>query len=136
MSEQLSGRELDRAIAIALGYTVKKNVDVINTYYTLYSPQGDFITTTLEGTSPAGIDAKDRAWNHVPDYHADANAVIAVCAERGWRLSFGRNARQQPAVTIDWDYGRSVCGGWGATPQEAGARALLSALTAEAGSAT
>lgn len=115
MSEQLSGRALDCAIAKALGLV------------TQFQPHNEWWYVTES-------EDRGRQFTPIPDYSADANAVIDVCSARGWRLSFGRNGEKQPYATIEWDYND-----WNfvienaATPQEAAARALLAAITAEAG---
>lgn len=121
-------RELDRAIAVALGWHVER-----------YDCGGEFGYSLVDRNGkPVGTAAGENFWfEHQPmetvsEWSADANAVIAVCAERGWRVSFDRDGEKPPYATIEWDYDD-----WhfvkksGATPQEAGARALLAALTGE-----
>lgn len=137
MSEQLSGRELDKAIALLLGYSVKKR--------RLIAPDGNPVKVATHGIGRFSEDVElrevvgddDFLWAHAPAFHADANAVIAVCAERGWRLSFGRNLKKDlPYAAIEWDDDDwDFVTTHGATPQEAAARALLAAITAETGAA-
>ncbi len=73
----------------------------------------------------------DFLWAHAPAFHADANAVIDVCAARGWSAEFHRDG----ATIRKWDdeYLR-IEREWyeQGEPREAAARALLAALTAEA----
>lgn len=75
---------------------------------------------------------EELAWEHVgyPDFENDANATLAVCAARGWYLSFTRNSALI-AYDIGGGFSRTHRGD-GETPQEAAARALLAALTATA----
>lgn len=111
---ELTGRTIDRAIAVALGWRVSPPIE----------PNGEWYGYG----SGRWVDAIEP----LPRWSTDANAVIAVCAERGWRLTFGRNAKGLPAATIEiWGEGFKSYSGHGATPQEAGARALLAALTGE-----
>lgn len=130
MNEQLSGRELDKAIALALGYYVKKR--------RIIAPDGNPVKVATHGIGRFSEDVElrevvgddDFLWAHAPAFHADANAVIDVCAARGWYLSFTGNSALI-AYDIGGGFSRTHRGD-GATPQEAAARALLAALTAEA----
>lgn len=112
MSEQLTGRALDKAIAEALGKRLSPPI--------------------VEGGEWYGYG--DGRWANAIEpltpYHADANATLAVCAERGWYLSFTRNSALI-AYDIGGGFSRTHRGD-GETPQEAAARALLAALTATA----
>lgn len=135
-NSELSGRELDRAIAVALGYRVIPNDQSrFGKGHSLINPRGEVVGIPISAIASYCIfDLEDEAWAAAPAFHADANAVLAVCSERGWRLGFGRNLKKdQPYAAIEWDDDD-----WdfvtvnAATPQEAGARALLAALTAEA----
>lgn len=112
MSEQLSGRALDCAIAKALGLV------------TQFQPHNEWWYVTES-------EDRGRQFTPIPDYSADANAVIDVCSARGWRLSFGRNLKKdQPYAAIEWDDDDwNFVTANGSTPQEAAARALLAAFT-------
>lgn len=112
VSEQLTGRALDKEIAEALGKRLSPPIVEGGEWYGY--GEGRW-TNAIEPLTP---------------FHADANAVIAVCAERGWYLSFTGNTALI-AYPIGGDFARTHRGD-GATPQEAAARALLAALTASA----
>ena len=111
MSEQLSGRALDRAIAEALGLV------------TQFQPHNEWWYLTES-------EDRGRQFTPIPTFHADANATLAVCAERGLSAEFHRDG----ATIRKWDteylrierewYERGE-------PQEAAARALWAAITAE-----
>jgi hypothetical protein len=105
---QLTGRNLDRAIAEALGLV------------TQFQPHNEWWYLTES-------EDRGRQFTPIPDYSIDANAVIDVCAARGWYLSFTGNS-----ALIAYDIGGGFARthrGDGATPQEAAARALLAALS-------
>lgn len=118
MSEQLTGRALDRAIAEAL---------FINA---IHSPFDD------EWYLPNG--------ERLPAWSADANATLAVCAERGWELRFEFDDSEEEITYVAWiagDVMRPIGSGYmtneydgrsTASCQEAAARALLTALAATA----
>lgn len=122
MSEQLSGRALDKAIAEALGKRLAPPIVEGGEWYGY--GEGRW-TNAIEPLTP---------------YHADANATLAVCAERGWALAFcgaEKNPKARFAtITIfndadeidEAEYQRMT----ETTYQEAAARALLAALTATA----
>lgn len=114
---QLSGRELDKAIALLL--------------YPIVSKSGDMWRND-----------EKRIGGIVSQFHADANALIAVCAEHGLCLKVfpdGGAVITKPRqigladnrMWLDDDDPRWES--WdGATPQESAARALLLALEARA----
>ena len=127
MSEQLTGRALDRAIAEALGWRINIVNDPQAPYAEVFAPDGTEVTPNND---PQWAYAPFNYHEAYPAYHADANATLAVCAERGWYLSFTGNTALI-AYPIGGDFARTHRGD-GTTPQEAGARALLAALTATA----
>lgn len=123
MSEQLTGRALDKAIAEALGKRLSPPI--------------------VEGGEWYGYG--DGRWANAIEpltpYHADANATLAVCAERGWALEFaprkwvgmGYEVMEMATVFTVGGNDESIAhDGHGDTLQEAAARALLAALTATA----
>lgn len=144
MNEQLSGRELDKAIALALGYYVKKR--------RIIAPDGNPVKVATHGIGRFSEDVElrevvgddDFLWAHAPAFHADANAVIDVCAARGWELRYELDHSEEVTSYVAWvetdemrpdRYGRltnEYDGRSAKSWQEAAARALLAALTAEA----
>lgn len=146
---ELTGRELDRAIAVALGWTVREvsGGGTWGTGYALFTPDGK----RWRHPHPVSVTAptrntEDEAWSNAPAFQADANAVIAVCAERGWTVRY--EIDDEDPEHVEWvvwvetdtlrpnTYGRltnEYDGRSAANWQEAGARALLTALTAGAG---
>ncbi len=127
MSEQLSGRELDKAIALALGYFVEKSIN--GREWILIDPE-------LQHTGDENwVNSEAQAWSHVPAFHADANAVIDVCAAHGLSHSVEYDKHGVMFAAV-WskderiiEHANVIDGKF----QEALARALLAALTAEAG---
>lgn len=116
MSE-LTGRDLDRAIAEALGLKPQWASEPYNDWW--YCIKGDDDLVMLSTA--------------IPRYHDDLNAVAAVCAERGWALQL--SIRRMPdgnsfRVMITPYPDNAVYASEGATWAEAAARALYAALTA------
>ena len=144
MSEQLSGRELDKAIALALGYTARwidwksAHHSGVDGMYALHDPQGKQAMEGHENENEAWFTPRSPGRTvYVPAFHADANAVIGVCAARGWDIliqtDVWRGDTAEWRVEIRHTHTMvSVGEAHGATPQEAAARALLAAITAEA----
>lgn len=135
MNEQLSGRELDKAIALALGYYVKKR--------RIIAPDGNPVKVATHGIGRFSEDVElrevvgddDFLWAHAPAFHADANAVIDVCAAHGLSHSVEYDKHGVMFAAV-WskderiiEHANVIDGKF----QEALARALLAALTAEAG---
>lgn len=131
MSEQLSGRKITYAIAEKLGYT-----DI-----------HDGIHPFTHDLVYMGINERSRGVAiPIPNFHADANATLAVCAERGWELRFEFDNSEEEITYVAWiagDVMRPIGSGYmtneydgrsTASCQEAAARALLAALTATADS--
>ena len=132
MSEQLTGRALDKAIAEALGWRVEpvNEAGYDANWVQVFDPSGDrcgYLNDHGNWVERIHVDRLDLV---IPSPSADANATLAVCAERGWYLSFTGNTALI-AYPIGGDFARTHRGD-GTTPQEAGARALLAALTATA----
>lgn len=108
---ELSGRELDRAIAVALGWRPFQNSNLIRDVW--------FVEKPGSGQKPI-----------LPAFHADANVQIDVCVDRRLSLWFENRGgvvtalchKPKPDGTFD------ICNATGNTWQEAGARALLSIL--------
>ena len=119
MSEQLSGRALDRAIAEALGLV------------TQFQPHNEWWYLTES-------EDRGRQFTPIPTFHADANATLAVCAARGWALRFEiGDGVVEVLVPYPDEYDTYATKGYSSTIltcswQEAAARALLAAITAEA----
>jgi hypothetical protein len=131
MSEQLSGRALDRAIAEKLGYTVSKVTWTAASdadpgwMYALHAPNGQQATFGSRNYDEAWDMPSNRAVA-VAEFHADANQQLKLCAERGWYISYTGNTALV-ARDIGGGYNHTHRGD-GATPQEAGARAIFDAL--------
>ena len=116
MNEQLSGRAVDRAIAEALGLV------------TQFQPHNEWWYLTES-------EDRGRQFTPIPAFHADANAVIDVCAARGLSHSVEYDKHGVMFAAV-WskderiiEHANVIDGKF----QEALARALLAALTAEAG---
>lgn len=132
---QLTGRDLDRAIAERLGYTVRQAIaDDDHLYFAagtpvfcLVDPRGVAVDLFDFILIHEIIDTEDHAWRSAPVFHADANVTLAACTECGWYLSFTGNSALI-AYDIGGGFSRTHRGD-GATPQEAAARALLAALS-------
>jgi hypothetical protein len=122
MSEQLSGYELDYAIARALGYR-----DVCKDISWLNDAEQGFVTFDIIKGWRDGYEVT------LPMYHVNANAQLALCAERGWRVLYTYGADGRPQATMYAPLREFV--GRGGTWEEVGARALLAALTAGAAGA-
>lgn len=132
---ELTGRELDRAIAVALGYYAQE-VPTFNQYadpvYTLYRGRGESVTW-------AHATSIEAAWDKLtPAFHADANAQLAVCAERGWAMYYDPDGAM--VIVFSHEPGNeryyAELHDDDAPRQEVGARALLAALTGESEAAT
>jgi len=131
MNEQLSGRELDKAIALALGYSVKRR--------RLIAPDGNPVKVATHGIGRFSEDVElrevvgddDFLWARAPAFSTDANAVIDVCAARGWKLGFDLDGAEILVLGKHPSQDRAHTG-IGDTWQEAAARALWAAITAEA----
>lgn len=110
---ELTGRDLDRAIAIKL-------FGADNVFLVGSKPELRRRLPENEQGYPHG--------NSVPVewFHADANPQIELCSERGWYISYTGNTALV-ARDIGGGYNHTHRGD-GATPQEAGARAILDAL--------
>mgnify|MGYP006935489075 CR=1 FL=1 len=121
--------EVDRKIAEALGYYVDNNHALAPMYW-LVDEDG----LPVDDNFYAGSES---AWESAPWYHTDANAVIAVCAERDLCFESGRQRFGEQLywwTIVDMTHGilnTERYTAHGATPQEAAARALLAALTSE-----
>lgn len=115
MDKQLSGRDLDRAIAGEL-FGIE-NIIEVGTCRELRR-----LIPVEEHGYPHG-NSKE-----IPVYHADANAVLEVCLGRGWKLHFDPDGTEVrvPAERVRDE--RWYIGVGGATPQENAARSLLAAL--------
>lgn len=133
MSEQLTGRALDKAIAEALGWKLQRvEGGTWGHGYIVLTPDGKNWVGNSRHLSQVVHNTEALAWGTLPAWSADANATLAVCAERGLSAEFYRDG----ATIRKWDdeylrierewYERGE-------PQEAAARALLAALTATEG---
>lgn len=137
---ELTGRTLDRAIAVALGYTVTGSD---NEGYDLFDPQG--VQIYPDGGKLFVYGTPETAWKRTGSWSADANATLAVCAERGWELRFEFDDSEEEITYVAWiagDVMRPIGSGYmtneydgrsTASCQEAAARALLTALAATEG---
>lgn len=86
--QQLSGRDLDRAIAKALGIAVVDSPELEWDDY-----QRDWVSLYYVGD--------DGLPREVPWYSADANAQYTICAERGWTLIVDPTGAQVIVPDID-----------------------------------
>jgi hypothetical protein len=124
MSEQPQGRELDAALAKALGYTVyhyDKDV-AVRCYYQLWNGNDDVVKWMNYRESERKTEAE--AWDDVPEFSTDLNSMHAV-EEQIERMHF--DEMYVEALDNETQY----CGKWGiahATAEQR-ARAALAVLT-------
>ena len=140
MSEQLTGRALDRAIAEELGYTVEfiQNDEFPRGTFRLDIPLFSFYVPENHISRIATWQRADIAWSHVPQFHVSADVVLAICSGRGWALEFaprkwvdmGYEALDIATVFVPNGDDCNVYEGHADSLQEAAARALLQALQA------
>ncbi len=113
---QLSGADLDRAIAELLGWT---ELELVETWI----DERDIGYTTFQIWHGRlnGLEAD------VPQFHADTNAQLRLCVKRRWQMTYISNEEANLVRPLTGEYVQ-VHGGKGADYREAGARALLAAL--------
>jgi len=132
MSEPLSGRALDRAIAEAAGWKVVKNVFHVSkrTGYTILDSTNGLANGLLSGANDW---TEEDAWYQVACFHESLDATESLCAERGWSLRLvTEHLHGDPAIrrAIVWNNDAIASNADdGVSTATKAARALLAILT-------
>lgn len=133
---ELSGRELDRAVAVAMGYTVVPFT--VQPYFRLMEPSGEPCNTWPSESEAA-------AWNRVPEFSSHKpmlGEMLSVIHGRGWQgfLTWGCpwEVGTKPECEIGTGKESTSVNHWasGETPNEAVCRAFLKAVAATADKAS